>query len=71
MCNRVGVEEILTFGGESFVCAPDGRVVAAAGEGTEETLICDLELAEIAESSAHRLFLRDRRPSLYGAWIGE
>ncbi len=71
LCNRVGVEEILTFGGESFVCAPDGRVVAAAGEGTEETLICDLELAEIAESSAHRLFLRDRRPSLYGAWIGE
>lgn len=71
LCNRVGVEEILTFGGESFVCVPDGRVVAAAGEGTEETLICDLELAEIAESSAHRLFLRDRRPSLYGAWIGE
>jgi N-carbamoylputrescine amidase len=71
LCNRVGAEDILTFGGESFVCAPDGRVVAAAGEGTEETLICDLELAEIAESSAQRLFLRDRRPSLYGAWIGE
>ena len=24
LCNRVGQEECLTFGGESFVCAPDG-----------------------------------------------
>lgn len=71
LCNRVGREEFLTFGGESFVCGPDGSVLAAAGEGTEETLICDLDLSRIAESSARRLFLRDRRPSLYGAWIGE
>ena len=25
LCNRVGQEECLTFGGESFVCAPNGR----------------------------------------------
>ena len=30
LCNRVGEEECLTFAGESFVCAPDGRVVARA-----------------------------------------
>ena len=31
LCNRVGAEECLTFAGESFVCAPDGRVIARAG----------------------------------------
>src|SRR5919106_1617269 len=30
LCNRVGEEECLTFAGESFVCAPDGRVIARA-----------------------------------------
>ena len=30
LCNRVGEEECLTFAGESFVCAPDGRIVARA-----------------------------------------
>src|SRR5438093_5835316 len=30
LCNRVGKEERLTFAGESFVCGPDGRVIARA-----------------------------------------
>ncbi len=33
LCNRVGAEECLEFAGESFVCAPDGRVVARAAGG--------------------------------------
>ena len=36
LCNRVGAEERLTFGGESFVCAPDGRVLARAGGGRRD-----------------------------------
>src|SRR5215207_11146647 len=30
LCNRVGAEERLTFGGESFVCGPDGCVITRA-----------------------------------------
>jgi len=70
LCNRVGAEPRLTFAGESFVCDPAGRVVARAGQGTEEILLCDLDLDRVAHSDARRLFLRDRRPELYANWIG-
>ena len=69
LCNRVGKEERLVFAGESFVCDPSGRVVARAGEGTDETLHADLDLGAVATSNAKRLFLRDRRPELYAAWL--
>lgn len=71
LCNRVGREEHLTFGGESFVCGPDGQVLARAAEGSEETLVCDLKLATAAETPAHRLFLKDRRPDLYKTWFAD
>ena len=70
LCNRVGPEPRLTFAGGSFVCGPDGRVVARAGEGTEEILHCELDLSALDRSHARRLFLRDRRPELYGGWLG-
>jgi len=70
LCNRVGPEPELTFAGESFVCDPAGRVIARAREGTEEILVCELDLSEIDKSSARALFLRDRRPELYGDWLG-
>jgi N-carbamoylputrescine amidase len=69
LANRVGEEERLTFAGESFVCAPDGTVVARAGQGTEEVLVADVDLEAVARSHARRLFLRDRRPDLYAAWL--
>ena len=69
LCNRVGVEEKLTFAGESFVCDPDGNVIARAKQGTDEILYADLDFAKNAQSNARQLFLRDRRPDLYGSWI--
>lgn len=69
LCNRVGEEPKLTFAGESFVCDPEGKVIARAGTGTEEILYCDVDLEEIKSSHAQRLFLRDRRPELYRDWI--
>jgi N-carbamoylputrescine amidase len=69
LCNRVGEEECLTFSGESFVCAPDGRVIARAAGGEDAVLYADLDLSQTAGSHARRLFLRDRRPDLYAAWI--
>ncbi|MBI2408590.1 MAG: carbon-nitrogen hydrolase family protein [Gemmatimonadetes bacterium] len=68
LCNRVGKETKLEFGGESFVCDPEGRVIARAGAGTDEILYCDIDLGAIDQSHAKRLFLRDRRPELYGEW---
>lgn len=69
LANRVGREERLEFAGESFVCAPDGRVIARAGSGVEEILVADLDTSEIERSSARRLFLRHRRPELYPGWV--
>jgi N-carbamoylputrescine amidase len=45
-------------------------VIARAGEGTEEILYADLNLSAVERSHARRLFLRDRRPELYTAWLG-
>jgi predicted amidohydrolase len=69
LCNRVGAEERLDFAGESFVCGPDGRVLASAPKGEDHILLVDIDLAEVAESHARKLFLRDRRPELYAGWI--
>ena len=69
LCNRVGREERLTFSGESFVCNPEGNIISKAGEGTEEILYCDIDLNKINNSSAKKLFLKDRRPELYSKWF--
>ena len=71
LCNRVGAEECLEFAGESFVCDPAGTVVGRAGKGAEEILICDIDMQSLSDSHARRLFLRDRRPELYGGWLGK
>ena len=69
LCNRVGEEECLTFSGESFVCDPEGNVIARAGLGTEEILYCEVDLEKCKSSHARRLFFRDRRPELYTGWF--
>ncbi len=69
LCNRVGAEECLTFAGASFVCAPDGRVLARAPQGTDHILLADIDLTQVAESHARKLFLRDRRSELYAEWL--
>jgi len=69
LCNRVGQEQRLTFAGESFVCGPDGDVIARAKQGTDEILYADVDLARNASSHARQLFLRDRRPELYAEWF--
>lgn len=70
LCNRVGEEEKLTFAGQSFVCAPDGRVLARAPAGVDDCLLADLDFEQVPASHARRLFLRDRRPELYADWLG-
>jgi N-carbamoylputrescine amidase len=69
LCNRVGKEEKLEFSGESYVCDPDGKLLARAGSGNDEILICDVDLSLTEKSHARKLFLPDRRPELYSDWI--
>lgn len=70
LCNRVGKEDCLTFAGESFVCAPDGTVIARAPRGEDAILYADVDLQAVSACHARRLFLPDRRPELYGRWLG-
>lgn len=69
LCNRVGVEDCLTFGGESFVSAPDGVVLARAPRLADAILIADLDLRQVRSSHADRLFMQHRRPELYARWF--
>ncbi len=69
LCNRVGVEECLTFAGESFVCGPDGQVIARGPALEDAILHSDVDLSALGRSHARRLFFRDRRPDLYAEWF--
>ena len=69
LCNRVGTEDRLDFSGESFVCGPDGEVIARAPQGADTILYADLDLATAAHSNARRLFMKHRRPQLYADWL--
>jgi N-carbamoylputrescine amidase len=70
LCNRVGQEDCLKFAGESFVCDPNGRVIARASQGADDILYADLDFGNNEQSHARQLFLRHRRPELYAAWVG-
>jgi N-carbamoylputrescine amidase len=71
LCNRVGKEDNLLFAGESFVCSPEGKVIARAKELTEEILLCDINLEEVENSHARKLFFKHRRPELYMDWFNK
>jgi N-carbamoylputrescine amidase len=63
MCNRVGVEDAMTFAGESLVADPNGGL-AAKGNDREGLLLADLDYALIDESRAQRPYLSLRNPRL-------
>ena len=46
LCNRVGKEDRLDFAGESFVCGPDGEVIARAPKSADAILYADVDLVE-------------------------
>jgi beta-ureidopropionase len=69
LCNRVGQEDCLTFGGESFACGPDGAILVRGPRLEDAVVYAEVDLAQAARSHARRLFLQHRRPELYGEWI--
>jgi N-carbamoylputrescine amidase len=63
--NRVGREGAIIFWGGSFVCGPDGALLARGGTGEEIVLAeCRLDRVEALQSAWR--FLRNRRPEVYG-----
>jgi N-carbamoylputrescine amidase len=76
--NRIGVEKIagpdgkvvsedgIEFWGQSFICAPNGQLIAKASSDKEEVLVADLDLDKVDFSRTHWPFLRDRRIDAYG-----
>ena len=70
--NRVGTEvpgsggDGIEFWGSSFLCGPQGEILAEASTEREEILIADIDLGRIEEVRRNWPFLRDRRIDAYG-----
>jgi len=64
LCNRVGVEEGVTFAGGSMVVDPDGTVVARAPEAEEARLDVTLDRDAIARARQPFAHLRDEDPAV-------
>src|SRR5271168_4990410 len=45
LCNRVGADGPLTFGGESFICTPEGTIIARAPQAEDHILVADMDLS--------------------------
>jgi len=65
LVNRVGKEENLNFAGGSFICDPEGRIIAQAAHWEDFILYADCDLEIVKKSPAKKYFLYDRRPDFY------
>ena len=68
--NRVGHEapaggDGIEFWGQSFICGPNGEVIAKGSVDKEEIVIGEIDWAQVNEHRTHWPFLRDRRVDAY------
>jgi N-carbamoylputrescine amidase len=63
--NRTGREGSIEFWGASFICDPNGNVLARASHDKEETLLVECNLDQVDVTRTHWPFLRDRRIDAY------
>jgi len=63
-CNRVGVDESISFWGGSEVIAPSGRPLFSAPFYDEGLFTVDVDLADIRRERIELPLLRDERPEL-------
>jgi N-carbamoylputrescine amidase len=71
VANRVGHETPaggagIEFWGQSFICGPDGQIIAKGSIDNEEIVIADIDWSAIDRHRTHWPFLRDRRVDAYG-----
>ena len=65
IANRAGVEEPLSFLGQSMVIDPLSQVVAALDDKPDQVLVAELDKATVTKARMLYPFLRDRRPETY------
>ncbi len=53
-------------GHESFICGPDGEIIAKGSVDQEEIVIGEIDWGHVNEHRTHWPFLRDRRVDAYG-----
>ena len=68
--NRVGHEapaggDGIEFWGQSFVCGPDGEIIAKGSVDREEIVAAEIDWKRVNEYRTHWPFLRDRRVDAY------
>jgi predicted amidohydrolase len=69
-CNRVGVDESVSFWGGSMVVGPTGEVIVEAPLYEEALVFADVELAGIRRERIGLPLLRDERPELLVRELG-
>ncbi len=71
-CNRTGFEKPVyeqagvEFWGSSFICDPQGVILAEASTDKEEIILAEIDLAHLEDVRRNWPFLRDRRIDAYG-----
>ncbi len=71
-CNRVGLEKPLVgtpgiqFWGSSFICGPQGEILASASDDREEILLAEVDPSLVETVRRNWPFFRDRRIDAYG-----
>jgi predicted amidohydrolase len=63
-CNRVGVDESITFWGGSEVIGPTGETIVRAPLYDEAVVVADVALADVRRERIALPLLRDERPEL-------
>lgn len=63
-CNRVGIEDGVTFAGGSFIYDPSGKQIARAPLLDEDFLIRDIDLEDLRTRRRHRTYKRDDKPEI-------
>ncbi len=68
--NRTGREQLagdgIEFWGQSFVAGPSGGLLAKAAVDADQTLVVEIDLAQVETTRTQWPFLRDRRIDAYG-----
>jgi N-carbamoylputrescine amidase len=71
VANRVGHEAPaggsgIEFWGQSFICGPDGAILAKGSVDREEIVAAEIDWSAVDRHRTHWPFLRDRRVDAYG-----
>ena len=71
VANRVGHEAPaggpgIEFWGQSFICGPDGQIMAKGSIDREEIVLAEVDWSAVDRHRTHWPFLRDRRVDAYG-----